>query len=62
MASQYFSITWDQWDAKGENRKRKSASRSSKKLADAYVAKLEASGSASNIQVSELRKGGFRVI
>lgn len=60
--AQYFSIQWDQWDKAGENRKRKSVSRSTRKLADAYVAKLETSGSASNITVSELKKGGFRVI
>lgn len=62
MAGQYFSIHWDQYDKNGENPKRKSASRSSRKSLDAFVAKLEASGTASRIETSEMKNGRFTVL
>jgi len=56
MSKPLYMIHWVQWDAAGENQTRKTESRSTKSGADKFAAKLEASGSATGVEVRQMSK------
>lgn len=59
MSKPIHMIHWVQYDAEGQNPKRKTESRSSASGAAKFVAKLEASGTAGNIEVRQM---GNRIV
>lgn len=59
MAKPLYMIHWIEWDAAGENQKRRTESRSTKAGAEKFKAKLEASGNATNVEVRQM---GNRIV